>query len=108
MALVIFATVTAVIVVGTVAAFAFTPRLRYWNCRDAHERTTIHEAIDAYYRNCWHQPKQNDGPYDSSVEGRGHWYKVKQFYSDDSGLFLNVGRKTPTSGWIVLGEGTGP
>ena len=38
----------------------------------------------------------------------GDWYAVKQFWSDDSGLFLNVGQKTPESGWIVLGEGTGP
>jgi hypothetical protein len=109
-ALAIFAIVTAVIVIGTVAAFALTPRLRYWNCREAHERATIHEAIDAYYRNCWRRPKQNDGPYDVNKAGSGYedWYAVKQFWSDDSGLFLNVGRKTPTSGWIVLSEGTGP
>jgi hypothetical protein len=110
LALAIFATVAAVILAGTVTAFALAPRLRYWNCREPHERPTARAAIDAYYRNCWTQPKPTDGPWDFQKAGSeyGNWYEVKQFWSDDSGLFLNVGRKTAASGWIVLGEGTGP
>ena len=110
MALVIFGIVAAVLIFGTVAAFALAPRLRYWDCREPRERATVHEAIDAYFQNCWNQPKQNDGPWDFQKAGSGYedWYAIKQFWSDDSGLFLNVGRKTPESGWIVLGEGTGP
>jgi len=76
-----------------------------------HEQPTIDKALDSYYRNCWDQPDRFGKQYDSSAEGSGHWYRVKELdaiYSDTKHRFVLVGRRTPNSGWIVISEGTGP
>ena len=107
--LIILGLVVIVAAGGLLVAFG-PARFRFWHCRDGTAQPTVRAALDSYYEHCWNKADRFDGPWEFSRAGSSYedWYAVKQLYNLDDGLFVNVGRKAAASGWVVLGEGTGP
>ena len=92
---------------GAVLMALGPPQMQFWRCQDNLERPTPHKAAAAYYEHCWSRGTIDTDGLEQNREG---WDVVRSYgIAGRQGVsFIFIGRRTPTSGWTVIEEASGP